>query len=84
MQDISQIMHRIHEMTVSAEELEEMEFDENRTFKEGGYELDSVGFLSVSVHIKREYGVDISPEDWREVDTLKSLALIVQQKLAAK
>lgn len=75
----SNIAEQLHTIILDIVE-EEMELDENRELVKG-YGLDSMGYLSLSVEIQREFGVKIAKEDWSKLTNLSKLVDFVKENM---
>lgn len=73
------ISEKLHTIILDIVE-EDMPLDENRELV-SGYGLDSMGYLSLSVEIQREFGVKISKEDWNDLTTLSKLSDFIKENM---
>lgn len=77
--DKNEIALKLHCILLEITE-EELVFDADRELI-GGYGLDSMGYLSLTVQIQRSFEVVIAAEEWPEIKTIGELVDIVISKM---
>ena len=82
MTDISEIKTRIKEIIFETTSIEPADIDDNASFADD-MNLDSLTLLEIGVNIDQEFGLDLSEEEMKKLQTVQASAELVRQRIDA-
>lgn len=74
--NISEVLYQL----IAEVREEEVQPIKETEFLDKDLEIDSMGFLFLTVSIEREFSIKITPEDWRGIQTFGELVAFIEER----